>query len=385
MSRVRLKGIRKVRSRLADRSYHYSRATGKCFWNSDNGVLEGSPGYLAAYEAAHDIQPGAERPREASPAGGLVLKTILRDFYASKVWTEKLAAATKRQYGRGLKDVEARWGSAPKAAIEAASFRHSVLKWAEENWSGKEVDHRLTPLKRVLNWAVDDRKLLAINNLARIPLYYEGSDRAEIIWLDDEVDEVCATAYHELARAVRLMAETALRPGDLVRLNRNHIRATPEGGRAILIRTNKSGRSTAVQIPVTPGAAAIIDATPPDQLLILKPRETPHWTVTYLSQEVADQLNALKLKRGRAERLREIEAVENAELRLYDLRGTACTRLVNAGLSIGDLALHMGWKPSYAAKMLDVYTAMNTGRADAMLRRLHPAKPAIHSPKKGEA
>jgi integrase len=108
-----------------------------------------------------------------------------------------------------------------------------------------------------------------VNNLARIPLYYEGSDRAEVIWLDDEVDEFCATAYPALARAVRMAAETALRPGDLVRLNRNHIRQTPEGERAILMRTNKSGRSTTVQIPVTPGAAAIIDATPPEQFLIL--------------------------------------------------------------------------------------------------------------------
>jgi hypothetical protein len=126
------------------------------------------------------------------------------------------------------------------------------------------------------------------------------------------------------------------------------------------MRTNKSGRSTTMQIPVTPAAAAIIDATPPDQFLILTPRSTAQRTVGYPSQEVADHLNALKLKRGRDGRLREIEAVKDAKLRLYDLRGTACTRLVRAGLSIADLALHMGWKPSYAAKMLGVYAAMNT-------------------------
>jgi hypothetical protein len=107
--------------------------------------------------------------------------------------------------------------------------------------------------------------------------------------------------------------------------------------------------------------------------------------VVYLSQEVADHLNELGLKRGRDERLREIEAVENAELRFYDLRGSACTRLVRAGLPIADLALHMGWKPSYAAKMLDVYAAMNTGRSDTMLRRLHPARPRLDSPQRGEA
>jgi hypothetical protein len=128
MTRVRLTGIKKVRRHLADgsvRRLHYSRATGRCFWRSDSKVREGSPAYLDAYEAAHDIERGAQR----SPAsmGGITLNTILRDFFLSKIWTEKLATATKRQYGRGLKDVETRWGSAPKSAIENPAFRHSVL------------------------------------------------------------------------------------------------------------------------------------------------------------------------------------------------------------------------------------------------------------------
>ena len=61
------------------------------------------------------------------------------------------------------------------------------------------------------------------------------------------------------------------------------------------------------------------------------------------------------------------------ELTLYDLRGTAATRLVWAGRPLPDLALHMGWNPSYAARMLDIYAALNPGRSDAMIERLVPA------------
>ena len=72
-----------------------------------------------------------------------------------------------------------------------------MLTWVEANWTGKEADHRLTPFKRVLSWAVGQRGKLKVNHLARIPTYYKGSSRAEIIWADDEIDEFCRSAYLE--------------------------------------------------------------------------------------------------------------------------------------------------------------------------------------------
>ena len=45
-------------------------------------------------------------------------------------------------------------------------------------------------------------------------------------------------------------------------------------------------------------------------------------------------------------------------------------RLVRVGLTIGELALHMGWKPSYAARMLDHYLSLDTGQSDAPIGKL---------------
>ena len=242
MTRVVLRRIKKVRKPLSDgsvRHCHYTRDTRKLFWRSDSGILVGSPEYVAAYEAACSIIAAPARNEGK-------FRKVLLEFYANDAW-DGLSPRTQADYRTGLNDVEAVWGDAPISAIENPNMKDKVPTWIEQHWRGKEADRRLTLFKRVLSWAVSQRGKLRYNHLAGIPLYYRGSDRAEIIWLDDELNEFCTTAYCELSRAARLFSETALRPGDLVRLNRGHIRLTPKGGRAIIIRTKKSGRKRVAQ------------------------------------------------------------------------------------------------------------------------------------------
>jgi len=379
MTRVVLKDINKVKMTLADGrvvNVHYIR--GQCgkppFWRSDWGIALGSPEYLAAYEAAMGISP-AVAPAVARNNGKL--RGLILAFYASTAFTT-LATKTKRDYRRGLTDVDKKWGDAPKAALENPALRGAVRKWIEANWSGKEADHRLTPFKRVLSWSLEEGEINA-NPLAGLPLYYDNKGRADIIWLPDEIDECCATAYAELARAVRLERATGLRIGDLVRFSRNHVVTTPEGNRTIIMRTNKSRRKRVVQIPVTPEAAEIIDSTPKGQLLILKPPRAAAWTEDHLSKEVYDHLVAIGLRHGRDGRLLHLDSRPDEEvgLHVHDLRGSACTALVRAGLSIDNLALHMGWKPSYAAKMLDIYMALDPAHSDEMRAQLEKAPPAV--------
>jgi integrase len=311
------------------------------------------------------------------------LRALILDFYASADFT-KLAKKTRRDYKRGLADVDRKWGDAPKAALESPELRGAVKKWIEKNWTDKEADHRLTPFKRVLSWAVDGGRLSA-NPLSRMPLYYENKGRAEIIWLPDEIEEFCSTAYDELSRAVRLEEALGLRIGDLVRLALPHIVRTPEGRRAVHMKTNKSGRRRQVQIPLTREAEEIVDSRPPGQLLILKPPRATSWTEDHLSKEVNDHLVSIGLKNGRDGRLLRLESRpgENVGLHFHDIRGSACTKLVRDGLSLKNLALHMGWKPSYAAKMLDLYLSLYPARADEMAVELK--MPAPDSTKESKA
>lgn len=96
-------------------------------------------------------------------------------------------------------------------------------------------------------------------------------------------------------------------------------------------------------------------------------------TEDHLSKEVNDHLEAIGLKHGRAGRLLHLESRPEEEIGLHfhDLRGSACTKLVRAGLSLEKLALHMGWKLSYAAQMLDLYMSLDPARADEMAASLN--------------
>ncbi len=132
-----------------------------------------------------------------------------------------------------------------------------------------------------------------------------------------------------------------------------------------------------MQIPVTPECAAIIDATPADRLLILQAPRGEAWTEENRSHAVGKHLEAIGLRNGLGGRLglkrKGARRGRPEHLTLYDLRGTALTRLMRHGFTIPQAAIHMGWKPSYAHKMLDIYMAEDPEVASAMLLKLRPA------------
>ena len=264
MARVNLKGLHMVRPARGADEYHYAYRGGPCIWKTGGANPPGTPEYINAYLGAHGLQPAA------APRTGGTLRGLILEYYASKAFQDR-APRTKKEYEYGLRAVDERWGSAPLSAVEHPDFRASVVAWIDANWTSKAADHRLTPFKRVLSWGYDTSEKLKYNHLAGVPLYYCGSNRAEISWLNDEIEEFCKTAPEWLARPVGFMSETAFRPGDLVRCSKNHVQDTPLGERVIILRTNKSNRKRVAQVPVTQRAAKIIDSTPADQLLILRP------------------------------------------------------------------------------------------------------------------
>lgn len=128
---------------------------------------------------------------------------------------------------------------------------------------------------------------------------------------------------------------------DQIRVRLDHIREVA-GERRIVFRTAK--RKRVVNIPVTERPGAMIDATPKEQDdLLVGARGRPWTSGSTLSGAMTKLKRDLELRR---------------ELHHYDARAYCVTRLVRAGLTLDKLALHMGWSPSYAAKMLDTYAAL---------------------------
>jgi len=171
--------------------------------------------------------------------------------------------------------------------------------------------------------------------------------------LDDEINVFVVDAPEYTGRFLLAATETGIRPGVLVRLTRAHVRKSKHG-RRLLIRTGKRNRMAS--IPVTPRMSALIEETPSDQfVLIAGARGRPQKNPAKLGQLVSHWRDKLGIR---------------IELRLYDVCGTAATRMFCADAFLQETALALGWSPQRAAKMIEVYVSMNPDSSDALLAKL---------------
>ncbi len=337
--RVDLKGIHRVRRRLASGAvveHHYAWRGGPPIWRSGQPNPPGSPGYLEAWQAA-------QAPARAAGT----FRDVILAYQSSADW-RRLAPRTRADYARWLDRIDAKFGTAPLDAFNRPAIRRVALAWRDQ-WSGRQADYAWSVLVRLVGWA-QSRAILREHHLTGVDQVY-SVDRAELIWTPQDVAAFDA-APDPIRRAMVAATETGLRPGDLVRLARAHIQATP-GGRRIQMRTAKRGRL--VSIPVTARMAEVIDATPADRLLILVSARGKPWDTEHLSKSVKAFARSAGL---------------DPRLRLYDARGTACTRLLMAGASLGEIALVMGWSMRTAARMIETYAAMDPAASDGVLVKL---------------
>ena len=184
-----------------------------------------------------------------------------------------------------------------------------------------------------------------------------GMNGRPSVGTEPEIVSVEEGAPEYVWKALRAACETGLRPGDLVRLSEVHVQMTPKG-RRIQIRTLKKKRMAS--IPVTQKMAEIIDAAPKGTT-ILTDRDGQPWEAKRLAHAVTYWRDRLGLRR---------------ELRFYDARGSACTRLILAGASLGEVANCMGWSVKTAAQMIEVYAALDPAMADSVLVKLEQIRDA---------
>ncbi len=343
MTRTTVKGIKRATKILASGrkvKYHYAWRGGPRFWSSDDPWLEGSADYWAKYqEAVQEREPSSDTFRQ-----------VIRAFLDSREYA-KLAARTKKDYAQSVyheEGIDAKFGSAPVDAFNNPKIRQIAYSWRDTFKSDRVADTRKTHLVSIVNWAVD-KGYLRVNHLAGMSNLYT-SDRSDVIWTPAEIEQFLDGAPERdigpapewLRRMFVTALETGLRPGDLKKLTRQHVQVTKEG-RRIYIRTAK--RSRLVSIPVTPAMGEILDATPPDRLVILVGGDDkPYKDVASLGQAVSRRRDALGIR---------------SDLRLQDTRGTAATRLFEADAPLREIAAHMGWSVGHTSKMIETYVMMN--------------------------
>lgn len=339
MVRVNLRGVHRMKKRLADGSvveYHYIRG-GPLFWKTGFPFEIGSAEYVDAYRTASGGDKAKGKFREA-----------IKEYLSSAEW-RKLRPRTQADYRLWIGRIDEKFGDAPLDAFNRPEIRRVALKWRDQ-WSGKQADYAWTVLVRLVSWA-RGRMILKFHHLEGVERVY-AADRSELIPTPKDIEALMKVAPEAIRRAATAAIETGLRPGDLVQLSRGHIEITPLG-RRIRMRTSKRGR--VVSIPVTVRMAEVIDTTPAGEMLILTAPRGGQWDTEHLSKTMKGWMR----KAGIDDRLR-----------FYDFRGAACTRLLLAGGTLAEIALVMGWSIETTAAMIQVYASLDPTATDGVLVKL---------------
>lgn len=174
-------------------------------------------------------------------------------------------------------------------------------------------------------------------------------DRAEFVWTEADITKFMETVPVELRHALMLGLFTGQRYGDLIRL-----RWADQDGSAMSLRQSKTG--AAVYVPCIKALKAMLDGMRRRGPFILtRPDGRPWFT----------ENNDTALSTAWREQTR---AVGITELHFHDLRGTAVTRMNEAGVSIQQVAAITGYTMESATQILRRHSAQTRRLAEAAIR-----------------
>lgn len=336
MVTVQLKGVHVVSAKLASgrTAYHYAWRGGPRLSGAP-----GSPEYVASYHHAH--------ARRKEPLKG-TFRAVIVKYRASAAYT-KLGAHTTRAYAKHLDEIETRWGSLPLAALDDPNVRKHFMAW-QDSMADKPrtADMAIGVLKRLLGWA--EARVLIHSNQAEPMERLHRADKSDAIWTADEFAAFEKHASKELLWAVQLAAYTGLRQSDLIRLAWNH---ESEGAFGYL--TSKRGKW--VTIPITAGCRALLGRIEKRGPVILTTeRGKRPWTADGLRSSFGKACKDAGVKRT-----------------FHDLRRTAATTLVAAGIDNTQVASIMGWSEDDVEAMKRKYVS-RAAIVSAVLAKLEQAK-----------
>lgn len=337
MIRVNLRGINRVKRRLADgvmHVYFYHRATGV--------RLEGAPGspeFVASWQAAEATIKDASRHSNT-------FAEWINGYRASDAFAE-LRPATQLDYRKQIAKIELEFGDVPLKAIADPRMRAEFLDWRDRlaQKSRRQADYAMTVLGVICGWAVN-RGLMAVNPAAKPGKLYRA-DRSEKLWTPEQIAAFLEVASPELALAMVLARDTGQRQGDLLRLSWNAY-----DGSHIRLRQSKTGAR--VTIPVTQELRRCLEAAPRKATTIIispegKPWKADNFRHHWRAATVAAGCNGLTF---------------------HDLRGTAVTRLADAGCNPAQISAITGHSQRSLAPMLDSYQARTDVQADMAIVKL---------------
>ena len=342
--RAHLRGIHTVRKRLASGAV----ATFRYAWRGGPRILAepGTPAFVAEY---------ADRVRERRTAGGDTLATLIAEYRQTSEYKNR-SAATRRDYARYLKLIEDKFGTMPIDALADRRIRGDFKVWRDSmSATPRAADLAWSVLARVLSVA-KDRGRIGVNPCERGGRLYRAA-RQDAIWTPYMIERAL-TAFPAHLRVVFLIAlYTGQRQGDVLRLP-----WSAYDGARIRLRQGKTGRR--VSIPVAAVLRAEIDALPKLGPLMLASTSGQPWTS-----------DGFRASWRVACRRAGIESVT-----FHDIRGSAVTRLSEAGCTPQEIATITGHSLKGVETILDAHylsrtDALGTSAIDKLERKEAGTKP----------
>ncbi len=336
-----LPGVHRIKRAKANRVFEYWYA-----WRGGPQILaaQASSSKSLAREVARKASAATAAYRshlksEKSVVHEDALYTLITRYLDLMNKDRSLAPRTKTDRRKHLDIVRTELGDLTLAALTAPKARSFLLTWRDKRANTpKTADELLGVLSLVLNWAVN-RGELASNPAANFPRIYKVN-RADIIWEPHHLETILAQADPPIAAAIRLAAVTGLRKNDLIALPWSSVKEN-----AIVWQTGKSRGRKSVVLPITDAVRDVLDSLERGSCpTVLATSEGEPWTPPGRGLD-----SGVQRARGDADEAARKRDGPSATagldgLRFHDLRGTAATAYILAGLPLDDVATILGWE-----------------------------------------
>lgn len=332
--RVRLKGIHRIKKRLANgttRLYFYAWRGGPALKGEP-----GSPDFLRSYQEAYARRAGASLD---------TLKGLVIDFQSSSEF-RNLRPKTQRDYSRYLVAIEHQFGTLPIEALSDRRVRGEFKRWRDGlAQTPRAADYAWTVLARLLSWS-KDRGRIAVNPCERGGRTYKA-DRSANVWGEDDIARFVAVASPALRLALILALWTGQRQGDLLRLP-----WSAYDGTTLRLKQSKTGRRIAVKA---------------GELLRMALAQAPRTATTILTNNDGHSWteDGFRTSWGKA-----CARAGLGDLHFHDLRGSAVSRLAEAGCTEAEIAAITGHALREVGAMLDRYLHRSEKLAEAAILKL---------------
>jgi integrase len=283
----------------------------------------GTPEFDAEYKAAVDGAP----PQAAAPAAATKsLAWLIARYRETSAWAA-LSPATRRQRENIFKHVLETAGAKPYAVI---SREHIAAGRDRRAATPAQARNFLDAMRGLFRWAAEagfrkDDPTLAVKN----PKKKKGPGFP--IWTEED-----AGAYERrwpIGTRQRVwfdvLCYTGGRRGDAVKIGKQHVR---DG--VASFRTEKSGQTVTVTIPILPVLARTLEAGPVGDLAFIVGAMGHPLTKETFGNDFSKAARAAGVRKS-----------------AHGVRKIAATRAANAGATVSELNAIFGWKGSAMASL----------------------------------